>query len=874
MAIKKKKFYRLRSDSLHTFNIKAWSAEGVSAWTDDILIKTSAILPIAWPVTAEMKAKPLFFTRCLRVTWTPLLGYPLRFSHYVLFRKDTTEGIPAPTSDELTASGEAIVDGTLEDNEHFLKETGKLPLYVDRVKFDSDDDTDNGVLEEHQYHYWVWGVDNNGQLSYSYLGPDNAEFGKPTQPVLIPASMSTEVHERNAWWCDVNVVWWCTDGAEGYWVQRKLKTRALWGLPVWVEHDPDGAYGGDVQKVTLENFLCNTDYEFRVKAVNVPVRLVSPYSEIGEYTTDKDPDPPDEIESVEAKRLRQNLIRRGEYIKLTWDWPTGALMQQQIDYYRIYRLEGTDAEATAYLATILAGTATPYTETKKFGGTHFVDDEIVELSAGRVEGTQSFFWNGEYGTHTANDLKTAYIDEDLNTEVGVLTTSAYIDGAIVWDGIYSLQCEVGSATLHWSTCDLNGDEGYISLRWYPIDVIHTQDWLRIFHAHSGGVKNRLLIDMRLGKLWVSHVGNDVEKEVEHTKVWSSGDRNKWHHIEVRWKKSDDTLDVKVDDGDWVSSTDPNPITSFVLDVKYFVLGLSAVNPGGDTEQRYDKLVVSPDLDYPEIPFNYYHYWVTAVDIDEQESTATMVESYDKVSFGPPDAPVPYKPLVNTDEGFNMVLVLGFKLFTVKMKWDSVDEATYYRVKIKIKSPNRDAGPWMYTARIPEARINKDEDDDRPFFVYPFPLRKDTEITWAVAAGNMAGETESDEIGPMAIIQDTEGPSKANTPVGECLGINTLFPPTPFRWMVVILKWKPNDNYEGVESYIIYEDDEEVGRIRHNKLKGGPIKGWMIYHHFDAAASTTRNGTHTYKVQAAGYEDDEFGEISEPVTVKWEPWWVL
>jgi len=877
MAEKKKKFYRLRSNSLHTFNVKAWSSSAVSDWSADIPILTSDILPIAWPRTAEIKAKPLFFTRCIRVTWTPLLGYPLRFSHYVLFRKDTTEGIVAPTSEELAASGQAIIDGTLEDNEHFVKETGKLSLYVDRVKFDSDDDTDNGVLEEHQYHYWVWGVDNNGQLSYmsglgkGYLGPDNAEFGKPNQPLIVPAWMTTEVHERNAWWCDVNVVWYCIDGAEGYWVQRKLKTRALWGLPVWVEHDPDGSYGGDLQQVTLNNFLCNTDYEFRVKAVNVPVRLVSDISEVGSYTTDKDPYPPDEIEDVDAKRLRQNLITRGEYIKLTWSWPEAAIMQQQIDYYRIYKYEGTDAAAITYLAYINLAQdsplkAPPYTETKKFGGTHFVDDDIEELVAGKAAGSQSFFWNGEYGSHTPNDLLTAYIDTDLNTEVGTLVTNAFVNSAYAYDGTYSLDCYQQSSRLRWANHDLDGDEGYLSLRYYPVDNVHTQTTCRIFAATEGVNQNGVVIELRSGKLWLQHRGAGTFKETEHTKTWDSSDKGSWHHIEARWKKEDDILDVKVDDGDWVSSIDADALTSFDATVADIGMGPSGLQPSTSTRQRYDRLIVSPDFDYPEIPDIYYHYWVTAVDIDNQESAATMVESYDKVSFGPPDAPVLVTPLVNTDPGFNMVLKLGWSLFTVRMIWKEVDEATYYQVKVRLQLPNRsNPGPWMYSARIPQARIDTTEGNN-PFFVYPFPLRGDTELEWAVRAGNLAGWSESDPVGPMTILYDTTKPSKPATPTGRCYGINRLFGDP--LWMSVVLKWTPNANYEGIDCYQVFEDEVLVGTQPHMELRAATnIK--QVYTHFGAAAGAS----HQYRVTAMG-KDKVPGPPSDNVTINFQEWWKM
>lgn len=905
MAEKKVKFRNLRIDSLHTFKMRAWSLGGVGDWTDDFSVRTSAILPIQWPSTAVIVAKPLFFFRSIRVTWTPLLGYPLRFSHYVLFRKDTTEseGYSDPTNAELLRSGQDIVNGNLENNLYFLKETGKFPLYTDQVKLDAGDSTDTGVLEEHQYHYWVWAVDVNGQTSYmssmgqGYLGPNNAEFGIPSTPIIYPDRMETEVLVRNSWWCNVKVVWECVDGAEGYWIQWKEEAAWFWSLPFWVEHDPSKATEEfpHQQWVVLNNFLCDTEYNFKIRAVNVPLFLVSGWSVIETYETEKDPYPPNEIMNVSANRLRQGELftPKGEYIKLTWDWPVGAVMLQQIEYFRVYKYAGSINQAETYVhyLNLLEGhnlKPDAYSETKQFGGTLFVDDEIKELEDVEEEGaTQSFFWNGEYGEGSADDKITAYIDEDLNTEIGVLTTSAYIDGEFVYDGDYSLQCEVGSGTLHWSNCDLDGDEGYLSLRWYPIDVIHTQNWLRIFHAHAGNVKDRLLIEMRVGKLWVSHIGDEIEKEVEHTKTWTSGDCNKWHHIETRWKVSDNTLQVRVDGGSWVTSADPDALTSFNQTVRYFQLGISAVNPGANTEQRYDKLIISPN--FVDLVPAYYHYWVTAVDEGGLESVATMPgvtinkpsdedvhgeegtgESYDRVSFSPPAAPVLVTPLTSTDAGFNMILILLWKLFTVKMTWYEVSEATYYRVKIRIQPPGRDWGPWMYTARIDEAHANAGEDN--PFYVYPFPLRKDTCIEWAAIAGNMAGETESDTTGSITILKDTEEPSKPSTPVGRCYGIRALWGPKPYLWMVVVLEWKPNANYQGVEKYIIFEDDVEVGTVMHHELVAY-FNAHEFFYRFGTEATALSTGTHVYKIRAIDGDGNE-SEVSGSVTVTWQEWWRL
>jgi len=897
MAEKKVKFRNLRIDSLHTFKMRAWSLSGVGEWTDDFSVRTSAILPIQWPKTAKIVAKPLYFFRSIRVTWTPLLGCPLRFSHYVLFRKDTTEslGFDDPSNAELVQSGLDIVNGNLENNLHFLKETGKFPLYTDQVKLDTGDSTDTGVLEEHQYHYWVWAVDVNGQTSYmseigdgqGYLGPDNAEFGIPNTPFVLPGAMETEVLVRNSWWCNVKVVWACLDGAEGYWIQTKEEGGWFWSLPFWVEHDSENIDPAKPhqQSVTLNNFLCSTTYEFRVKAVNVPLFLISGWSEIRTYTTEKDPYPPNEIMNVSANRLQQDLFFKGEYIKITWDWPVGAIILQQIEYFRVYKFAGSINQAETYVhyVNLLEGHNWKPDPLQNLGGTLFIDDEIKELED--IEeggGTQSFFWNGEYGTHTAADLRTAYIDEDLNTEVGVLVTSAYVDGEFVYDGAYSLQCALSSSHLHWSNSVLDADEGYISLRYYPIDTIHTQTYIRIFHAHAGNIKDRLLIDLRLGKLWASHIGDEVEKEVEHTKTWTSGDRNKWHQIEVRWDVAENLLQIQVDGTGWVTSTDPDTLTSFNQSVHYIQLGISAINPPTTIEQRYDKLTISPN--FVDLVPAYYHYWVTAVDEGGLESVATMPEviinkpsdedvhgeegegwSYDRVSFGPPAAPELVSPLTSEAPGFNMVLMIFWALYTVKMTWKEVSEATYYQAKIRIKPPNGEWGPWMYSARIEEAYADVDEDSN-PFFVFPIPLQKHTYIEWAVVAGNLAGKTESDTSGEIEVLEDTEPPDKPKTPWGRCYGTENWFGP-PF-WPVVVLSWKPNPSYQGVASYTIFEDDAEVGTIPHNDL----MAYFNMQHTFIRFGAEPAD-SHVYKIRAMGADGVQSEECSDPVTINWKVWWM-
>lgn len=932
MAIRKKKFYRLLPNSLHTFNVKAWSMDAISDWSDDIKIQTSQVLPLEWPdlATTKMVAKPAYFTRCIKVRWTPMVGYPLRFNRYVLFRKDCTDelGYSDPSAAEIKASAQAIQNETLDSNPHFLKDMGKINFYYDRVSVDLDDEADNEGLpyskilisgqveKEHQYYYWVFAVDNNNQVSASDLDAlttpsnyliDNAEFGKPNKPVVLYSDMQSEesttsVHDRIKWMCDVQLRWRCVDGAEFYWVRRRMyheTIERMWGLPIYVENNPTT---GDLQSVTINNLFCGRKYQFQVKAVNVPYFLASEWSEDDDqyYETETDPYPPPEIQNVSAKRFRRFLIEKGDYIKLMWDAPDNPILGEQIDHYNIYRLTGTENQAETYVNTINAGTADVYAETRKMGGTHFIDDYVEELedaAAIAPEDICTFFWNGEYGSHTENDQKTAYVSGDGATEVGTLsaTGEGVIDGGGGYDGEYLLRSVKLTGTLTFSDVEDAIPQGdtYVSFRFQvasDFDFSGPYSDLGIMIFNFTGEGNYVNFTFDEGQLIVSRVGGGGYRTVTHSKVWSwLADRYIWHHIEARWSIDLDVFQVRVDDGDWESAAGGVAMEDYSVTCDQVVIGLYSRfgSNMGDCGTRYDRVFVYNSFNVPNFDSapQAYHYWVTAEDVDGKESVATMDgvgisksdddryhnqlgtgQSHDVVTFGPPDAPVLRNPAIN------LTMIFSMSMFTIKLIWESVEEATHYRVRIRFKIPGRlDWGPWMYSVPIREEIAAHDE--QYPFYVYPFPVRKFTTFQWAVSAKNYSEETWSSDSSEIEVIADTEPPSDPYPLEGRCYGYYWGYG-LKYRWIATRLRWRPNSNYEGVSNYIIYRDGEYLDTVRHNPWKGGAFKTYQVYWDYFASDVATENGTHTYSVYAYAGDTDEISENPSTVVVTWQRWWTF
>ena len=73
--------------------------------------------------------------------------------------------------------------------------------------------------------------------------------------------------------------------------------------------------------------------------------LLSNWSSTVSYTTQKDTTVPIEIQNVSAERKKISGVKKGEVIKLTWDKPVGAVIKEQIEYYRIYKKSGTESHS-------------------------------------------------------------------------------------------------------------------------------------------------------------------------------------------------------------------------------------------------------------------------------------------------------------------------------------------------------------------------------------------------------------------------------------------------------------------------------------------------------------------------------------------------
>jgi len=358
MALLRKKYSFLRPGVIQTLKVKAYAAGASSEWSDPIDILTSEYDRLAFGALRNLEARPKWWNRVIRVNWTPAwptsLKWEERLSHYLIFRCESTDwNASLPLSHKT------------ESSPYYLDNAGRTIFYID-----------SNIVEETTYYYWVYAVDKRGWESANYCGPDNAEFGKPETPTIT--SCSTDIHTYNKWWCDVTINWTCTNGAEYYLVQRKLSGSLVWGPMVYVEHD---TATGDSQSVTLDNFRTNTAYNFRVKAVNIPIALVSSWGTYN-YTTSSDSTAPEEVRDVDARRQRRFGISKGEFIRITWSRPDYAWYTQQITHYNIYRTSGSSTTASAYAATINAGNAAPLDQGYLLQGTQYIDDSVTTLSSG------------------------------------------------------------------------------------------------------------------------------------------------------------------------------------------------------------------------------------------------------------------------------------------------------------------------------------------------------------------------------------------------------------------------------------------------------------------------------------------------------------
>jgi len=921
MAIRKRKFLRLLPGRIHKFKLRASSNSGISAWTDVLPIRTSGILDISW-TAGNISAKPKFWLRHIRVSWAPILQ-PLRLDHYLLFRYDSDLYGAAGVTAAITASGEAIDDGTYESNIHFLKDTGRLSLYIDKVQEGEDVSAadDNNAIIERLYYYWVWAIDRNGDKSSNYLGPDTAKFGTPDTPIIISPDntestkytdygiaadddnfFKTEVKDINKWWCNVRIAWSCPSTAEHYWVRyRKKATPHIWSLPIYFEHDekiepwynvPPYSIDG-VQLMTIPNLQTDVEYDFQVKAVNVPGILVSDWSDIEWYLTEKDPYPPPEVQNVSAKRMRQLGIRKGEHIKLTWDRPTLAIMREQIDHYRIYKLKGTDAEALAVTTAINSATenaaeAWVIKEDKdevptflKVLTTFFIDEDITEIVNAGVS------WDFAWTCEGDNDTERATATLSGGELVGTLSGTYLFDTVDPYDGTYSFSYNVTGGSISFATgggITFTGDEGFFEFYikgdyTNPVGLSYIAQWyyspftrMQLYWNHpTTGIK-----------LW-RRQGAIHEADIPLAEFTGDNDPSSgWVRIQCRWNVDANFMSIRVGENDWNEADTSTPMEPFASPPDY--LAIAGRTADGS---HIDNVSLSLSSEVSAAS-SYYHYWVTAVDVDEKESVAsqsgvTIVkadypeidgtagtgESYDKVSFDKPAAPVLVTPKLDSHPGINQISVFGFPRYTIKFVWQDVDEATYFRVKVRFTPQDKTASAWHLSGRIDQARVNRDSlAPYNPFWIYPLSLQYNTLVEWTVIAGNMAGESEA-TIESFTILGDTTPPTKVSWVRGDCKGISPLFADQQ-NWMAATLVWTALKNSEGVDIYEVYADGKNPGNLvdtfKHVFAAG------IIPSNMKRTVWFPESGpSHTYYIRAVDNTNVP-GEWSDPLVVNYEVWW--
>jgi hypothetical protein len=729
--------------------------------------------PLEWNAADKIDAKPVYWNRTIVVTWSLLIS-PLRVDYYRLFRKADTP----PSSDQLA-------DNSI-GNPYWVKDTGRWNIHTDYSRTENPD-----IVEETIYYYWVWCFDKNGDPSAHYLGasgpnttPDNAELGEPDEPEIHPDAtldrveyQTTAIFPGIKWFCNVGLVF--RGIAEGFWAQYRMKGLLLWSIPIWVDYDSSWL---NYHIAEFQNLIAGRTYQFRVRAVNVPVSLVSDWATqpagYEEIAIPYDPNPPDEIEGVSAQRFFRSGFRKGEFIRVNWNQPILAVLGQQITHYEVYRTVGSEADADTYAASINADTATPYDGMIKFEGTRFVDDDVEPLP----EGPQEMTWDGEGATEA---LRRTADFEGLALE-GTLNGGAAINTNNPNGGSYSLEI---SAAGDYLQIPNGGDgwfdpnEGYITVY---IDIGSlppgTQSYFRIYKDSD----NFLELYHFSGRLYFKYRANGTTVETNRIAATWVG----FAKVEMRWKVSTDTFELRFNEGSWSSGSGMDTFAGAPTAVLQLGSPVDYLDP-----YHIDDWTITDS--YAVAAQQYYHYWVRAVDIDNKKSIVSRPgDSHDQVSFDPPDAPI------NLDIVQNVVGILIFKMQTMKFTWDPVDEAVWYRVKMRMKAPGRaNWGPWLYSARLREEVVSDIDDDNPggiPKYVFPFPVLKDTEVEWAVSAENMAGKNWS-VIASETISADDEGPGIIQNFTGECHGWR--FFGLKF-WIGYTLKWDDRPWYEGIASYEI------------------------------------------------------------------------
>lgn len=420
----RRRFQFLIPGVVHTFKIKAWAGLASSEWSDPYDLRTSEYDPIRWVRVGDpsdwLSAHPQFWARFIKVTWLPIVGFPLRFDHYILMRKPSTMSGTATagsTNRRLVSTGSifhasmvgcSIVNTTVgsgglitafvdentidtilyggtrrtwingdafsivlgnptnaelehadDTNFYYLADTGRRCFYLDF-------DITPGVT----YNYWVRGIDKKGMPSSNYAGYNNAAWGVPETPEIT--GCTTKISDIFPGICDVELSFTCSGGAEYYIVQRKLNSmpESAWGWFARHEHD---ASLGDNQKVVVSNFLTDTTYNFRVMAVNAMGVLKSEWSDSYSYTTLHDTNPPGIPTSISA-----DIPKRQNYVHLSWHMPDSWL-RDEIREYEVYRkIDGNPQDTgTGYVKIATVGNVLFYKDDLATG-THKNDYEDHE----------------------------------------------------------------------------------------------------------------------------------------------------------------------------------------------------------------------------------------------------------------------------------------------------------------------------------------------------------------------------------------------------------------------------------------------------------------------------------------------------------------
>ena len=222
----------------------------------------------------------------------------------------------------------------------------------------------------------------------------------------------------------------------------------------------------------------------------------------------------------------------------------------------------------------------------------------------------------------------------------------------------------------------------------------------------------------------------------------------------------------------------------------------------------------------------------------------------------------------------MTQVAIWKRYAITFKWSEVEEATYYRVSVRV-TPPPGLIPWQQTkwftsARQDEARANRDSDDNNPVWTYPLTFEKGALVEWKVIAGNLAGESETEPV-EFEVIDDTSPPGKVTGVAGDCFGLGA--PYGSFQlWLSVNLSWDALPNGEGVKEYKVYEDGTSENHVV-NSFNHNPAAGFLGLKMRRSILIRPNAESHTYYVRAVDQAGVP-GEISEAAVVPYEQWFVF